>query len=163
MAADRREFTDCDWDDIPRDVLPFPNTSGNNMPDIGTSPPQRGRGLWISPTRRRRGIGPSSAGPTPATEADSPAGRGRGLRSSPPRRGRGLWNPPIQRGRGLRPPSPDHPMSPLPVLGASAQPEEWVGSGCVRMKRGCQPWQPKGLAPHVPHLPPKCLLRLPSP
>ena len=56
---------------------PFPHHSGNNMPDIATSPPRRGRG--IRP--------PSTAGPTPTAVGNIPPGRGRRLRSFPLRRG----------------------------------------------------------------------------
>ena len=79
---------------------PSPHTSGNNMPDIATSPPRRERvrGLWFSLARMGAGIGsPLPAGPTPTAVVDTPPGRGRGLRSSPPRRVRGLWNPQSRR------------------------------------------------------------------
>ena len=102
-------------------------------------------GLWLSPPRRGRGCElPSPAGPTPTAITEIPPGRGKGLRTFPPRRGRGMWNPLTQRERGLRSLPPECLRTPLPLVGAGAPPQEWVGSGHTLTRRGTQPCNHQG-------------------
>ena len=128
MAANSREFTDSDW------------KKG------------KGEGAMAFPTHKGKRL--SSAELTPTAVADIPPGRV--LRSSPPRRGRGLWNPPNLEGKRSETSFPWTPkVSPLPVVGARAPPQEWVGSGNAIARRGSWPWQIPGSPPHPPCLPPE--------